>query len=172
MPVIAHCSPLRFSPRFPPPSNSIPVTNGMVHQPVFSQLKLHEMAPRNFATKAKAGVVTSPQPVNGNSTEEKSNLNKNTVHPNGNHNTDANGKNNTTIDHAKTDSPKQVITNGGGKKPVNNGNNKSPGGPEKEVVTTTEKEVVQKLNAVNGKHNGKPELKTVYTKKLEETFIF
>ncbi|XP_033639198.1 uncharacterized protein LOC117299789 isoform X2 [Asterias rubens] len=153
-------------------ADSIPVTNGMVHQPVFSQLKLHEMAPRNFATKAKAGVVTSPQPVNENSTEEKSNLNKNTVHPNGNHNTVANGKNNTTIDHAKTDSPKQVITNGGGKKPVNNGNNKSPGGPEKEVVTTTEKEVVQKLNAVNGKHNGKPELKTVYTKKLEETFIF
>lgn len=146
-----------------PPSNSIPVTNGMVHQPVFSHLKVHEMAPRNFATKAKVGVVPPPQPVNGTGTEEKSNLKQNSVQPNGNHNTIGNGKNNTPID-AKTDSPKQVITNGGGKKPISNGGNKSPEG--------TDKEVVKKLNAVNGKHNGKPESKTVYTKRLEETFIF
>ncbi len=161
--VIAHCSPLRFSPLYP--SNSIPVTNGMVHQPVFSQLKVHEMAPRNFATKAKVGVPPSPQPVNGNGMEEKSNLKLNTVQPNGNHNTISNGKNNTTVD-ANTDNPKQgqVITNEGGKKPISNGGNKSPEGPEKEAV--------KKLNAVNGKHNGKPELKTVYTKRLEETFIF
>ncbi|XP_022085428.1 SRC kinase signaling inhibitor 1-like isoform X2 [Acanthaster planci] len=140
-------------------ADSIPVTNGMVHQPVFSQFKVHEMAPRNFATKAKPGVAQSPAAmVNGNGMEEKP-----SPKPNGG--------------HAPTDTIKSspvkgdVVTNGGGKLPLTNGGSEVAEGQGERVIERTEKEI-KKFNAANVNQNGKPELKTVYTKRLEETFIF
>ncbi|XP_038045079.1 fibrous sheath CABYR-binding protein-like [Patiria miniata] len=141
-------------------ADSIPVTNGVVHQPVFSQFKVHEMAPRNFATKAKPGVSPNPQVtvVNGNGIEDKP-----SPKPNGE---------TTTIDVKKPSSEKEaVIQNGGGKQPLTNGGSDVVEGQGERVIERTETEV-KRFNAVNANLNGKPELKTVYTKRLEETFIF